>query len=184
MTKRKKSKISKDKHWFQTLSLKKILTFIAVIAVAGGIGWFVQSIDGDNKVLATTETQNVLPEITVYKSATCNCCHKWVSHLENEGFIVKAHNREDMNTVKKSLGVIPGLASCHTATVDGYLIEGHVPASDIIRLLTEKPEGIVGLTAPGMPRYSPGMQPEGLTPKNYDVLTFDEKGNTDVFTSY
>ncbi|RKZ81446.1 MAG: hypothetical protein DRQ35_00020 [Gammaproteobacteria bacterium] len=122
MTKRKKSKISKDKHWFQTLSLKKILTFIAVIVVAGGVVWFEQSIDGDNKLLAETEVKTKLPEITVYKSATCICCHKWVSHLENEGFIVKAHDREDMNTVKKSLGVIPGLASCHTATVDGVMV--------------------------------------------------------------
>ncbi|NQY26290.1 MAG: DUF411 domain-containing protein [Piscirickettsiaceae bacterium] len=133
---------------------------------------------------STTIIEQVLPEIVVYKSATCTCCHKWVTHLENEGFTVQAHNREDMNNVKSSLGVIPGLASCHTAVIDGYLIEGHVPASDIKRLLTERPKNIVGLTAPGMPRFSPGMQAEGQPPRGYDVLTFDEDGNTHVFSQY
>jgi len=178
------NKQEKTKYSVRAVSLRYVISFLIVTGLIGGIIWPNQSVNESNKTMAVVEKQTLLPEITVYKSATCNCCHKWVSHLENEGFIVKAHNREDMNTVKKLLGVIPGLASCHTATVDGYLIEGHVPAGDIIRLLTEKPEGIVGLTVPGMPRYSPGMQPEGLTPKNYDVLTFDEKGSTVVFTSY
>ena len=124
-----------------------------------------------------------LPEVTVYKSATCGCCSKWVTHLENEGFKVVAHNREDMNTVKQDAGLQPQLASCHTAFVDGYVIEGHVPANDIKRLLTEKPT-ILGLTAPGMPQKSPGMQPEGMAPQGYDVLAFDKAGETHVFNRY
>jgi len=184
MNKRKKAKISKDKYWFQTFISPKVLTFIAVIIIGGGVVWFGQLSDERNEVLAAIEVKTILPEMTVYKSATCNCCQKWVSYLENEGFIVKSHNRKDMNTVKKSLGVIPGLASCHTAIIGGYVIEGHVPANDIIRLLTEKPEGVVGLTAPGMPQHSPGMQPLGKQPKDYDVLAFDEKGNTQLFHSY
>jgi len=181
MDKQIKEKTSKKKLWFHNFSLTSIL---AISIVAGGILWFEQPKDNVNKVVAVTKEKTVLAEITVYKSATCTCCHKWVKYLENKGFIVKAYNRTDMDTVKKSLGVMPGLASCHTAMVDGYLIEGHVPASDIRRLLAEKPNNVLGLTAPGMPRYSPGMQPKGLAPKGYDVLTFDKQGNTQLFNSY
>ena len=88
-----------------------------------------------------------------------------------------------MNTIKQDAGLQPEFASCHTAFVDGYVIEGHVPASDIKRLLTEKPQ-VLGLTAPGMPQKSPGMQPEGLAPEGYDVLAFDKAGQSQVFTSY
>lgn len=184
MNKSKKAKIRKEKQQFHSFSLTPILTIIAVIVVVGGVMWFEQPRDSVNKAVASTETKTVLPEITVYKSATCNCCRKWVDHLESEGFIVTANNENNMNAIKTSLGVIPGLASCHTATVGGYVIEGHVPAKDIIRLLTKKPEAVVGLTAPGMPKYSPGMQLSGLEPRGYDVLTFDKEGNTQVFTSY
>ncbi len=177
MTKQEKFKLSKR---IQVL----ILAGIIIISMIGFSTWSKASKNNVDAALSGIETEQVLPEIVVYKSATCTCCHKWVTHLENAGFTVQAHNREDMNSVKSSLGVIPGLASCHTALVDGYLIEGHVPASDIKRLLAEKPKNIVGLTALGMPRFSPGMQAEGLAPKGYDVLTFDENGNTHVFSQY
>jgi hypothetical protein len=124
-----------------------------------------------------------LPVVTVYKSATCSCCSKWITHLENEGFKVVSHNKDDMNTIKREAGLQPGLASCHTAFVDGYVIEGHVPASDIKQLLTTKP-AVLGLTAPGMPQQSPGMQAEGLAPQGYDVLAFDKAGQTSVFKHY
>jgi hypothetical protein len=126
---------------------------------------------------------SALPEVTVYKSATCGCCSKWITHLENEGFKVVAHDKDDMTSIKIDAGLQPEFASCHTAFVDGYVIEGHVPASDIKRLLTEKPQ-VLGLTAPGMPQKSPGMQPEGLAPEGYDVLAFDKAGQSQVFTSY
>lgn len=125
----------------------------------------------------------VLPEVTVYKSATCGCCAKWITHLENEGFKVVAYNRDDMNTIKQEAGLQPEFASCHTAFVDGFVIEGHVPAADIKRLLTEKP-AVLGLTAPGMPQKSPGMQAEGLAPKGYDVLAFEKNGDSQVFSEY
>ncbi len=177
MNKQEKFKLSKP---IQVL----ILTLIVIVSLIGFNTWSKAFKNNADEVLSAIETEQVLPEVVVYKSATCTCCHKWVTHLENAGFTVQAHNREDMNNVKSSLGVIPGLASCHTAVIDGYLIEGHVPASDIKRLLTEKPQNIVGLTAPGMPRFSPGMQAEGLPPKGYDVLTFDQNGNTQVFSNY
>ena len=127
--------------------------------------------------------QSLANEITVYKSPTCGCCTAWVDHLKAEGFEVTATNRDDMKSIKQQYGVSDKLASCHTAIIDGYVLEGHVPASDVKRLLKEKPT-IIGLTAPGMPMKSPGMQAEGLPPKGYDVLAFDKQGKTSVFSHY
>ncbi len=121
------------------------------------------------------------PEITVYKSPTCECCTKWVDHLQENGLEVKSVDVRDLNRVKAMAGVSPELASCHTAMVDGYVIEGHVPADDIKRLLTERPE-VRGLTVPGMPHGSPGM--ETGRQDSYQVLTFDADGNTRVFARY
>ncbi len=122
----------------------------------------------------------VEPKVTVYKSPTCGCCSKWVTHLEQNGFEVESINRRDMSKIKSMAGVEPKLASCHTAKVDGYVIEGHVPADDIKRLLAERPD-VKGLTAPGMPQSSPGMD-IGNTP--YQVLSFDAEGSTQVFAQH
>lgn len=120
-------------------------------------------------------------EVTVYKSPTCGCCSKWVDHLKDSGFVVKAHNRNDMPTIKADMGIQRHQQSCHTAVVDGYVIEGHVPSADIRRLLTEKPD-IHGLTVPGMPMGSPGM--EGMRKDKYDVLAIDKQGDTTVYSSH
>ena len=120
------------------------------------------------------------PEITVYKSATCGCCKKWVSHLRNAGFKVTAVDRTDLDRIKAASGVGPEFASCHTAIVDGYVIEGHVPADLVTRLLKEKPD-IKGLAVPGMPMGSPGM--EGPRRDPYQVLAFDEQGNLSVYAN-
>lgn len=122
-------------------------------------------------------------EITVYKSPTCGCCEEWVKHLIKEGFDVTAHDRDDMDAIKAEHGVFRSLISCHTALVDGYVIEGHVPAGDIRRLLAERPQ-IHGLSAPGMPQKSPGMQAPGKKPEGYDVLSFDGNGRSQVFHRY
>ncbi len=127
--------------------------------------------------------KKALPEVVMYKSPNCECCTGWADHLRKEGFTVVVHKRDDMDVIKAKYGVDQKLASCHTAIVDGYVIEGHVPAADVERLLTERPD-IVGLTAPGMPMKSPGMQKSGQTPKNYDVLAFDADGKSRVFTHY
>ena len=120
--------------------------------------------------------------ITVWKSASCGCCQKWVDFLQDEGFEVTAHNVDDVVSIKRKLGMTdPALYSCHTAKVGGYLIEGHVPASDIRRLLDDRPT-LVGLAAPGMPQMSPGML--SIEPKGYDVLQFNAKLETSVFSSY
>ena len=120
-------------------------------------------------------------EVTVYKSPTCGCCNKWIAHLEANGFKVNAHDLADLTQVKLEHGVRRGLTSCHTGLVDGYVIEGHVPAEDIRRLLQERPD-VVGLAVPGMVTGSPGM--EGATSEPYDVLTFDRNGNTTVFAKH
>jgi hypothetical protein len=120
-------------------------------------------------------------QITVYKSPKCGCCGKWMTHLEENGFSVVAHDVDDMAPVKAENGVPQHLSSCHTARVEGYVIEGHVPASDIARLLEQRPR-IAGLSVPGMPIGSPGM--EGPNPEPYRVLSFDARGRFSVFSSH
>lgn len=96
------------------------------------------------------------PLITVYKTPTCGCCVKWVEYLQKEGFEVKAVDRSDLAPIKQRAGVPPAMSACHTALVDGYVIEGHVPAQAIRKLLQERPD-TRGLAVPGMPDNSPGM---------------------------
>jgi hypothetical protein len=122
------------------------------------------------------------PTLTVWKSASCGCCQKWVEYMKDNGFKVISNNVENVLLMKEKLGITnPALHSCHTAEVDGYLIEGHVPASDVRRLLAERPN-IVGLTAPGMPQMSPGMG--SANPRDYDVLQFNSHKRSSVFSSY
>ena len=120
--------------------------------------------------------------LTVYKSPTCGCCDGWIDYLRENGFEVKAQNTDKLADLKADLGLTDKkLMSCHTAVIDGYIIEGHVPVDDIKRLLSERPD-IAGITAPGMPQFSPGMR--SIEPKGYDVLSFDADGNTDLFSRY
>ena len=121
------------------------------------------------------------PTITVYKDPSCGCCKSWIAHLIKHGYRVDAKDTPEMTGIKRSLGVPDGLTACHTAIVNGYLIEGHVPAADIARLLEEKPK-VAGLAVPGMPMGSPGM--EGPRTQHYQVLSFDKAGKTKVFASY
>ena len=121
-------------------------------------------------------------EMTVYKSPTCGCCGKWITHMEENGFKVKAVDVIEMNVVKQKYGITQNLASCHTAIIDGYFIEGHVPASDVKRLLSEKTDS-KGLTVPGMPIGSPGME-MGDRVDAYQVLSVNDDGSIDVFNQY
>jgi hypothetical protein len=120
-------------------------------------------------------------QVTVFKSASCGCCTKWIDHLRSNGFEVRATNIEAMSTVRARLGVPARLASCHTAVVGGYVIEGHVPASDIRRLMTERAK-VAGLAAPGMSSGSPGM--EGPLPQPYSVMSFTKDGTTALFAKH
>ena len=123
--------------------------------------------------------------IQVYKSPTCGCCTSWVEHIRDSGFQAEVIDVTDeaLQQRKSKLGVGPRLASCHTAIVNGYVVEGHVPAADIKRMLSEKP-AIIGIAAPGMPVGSPGMEVPGGRKDTYDVVAFSKGGATRVFASH
>ena len=122
--------------------------------------------------------------LVVYKTDTCECCAKWVDHMETAGFEVEVHSmsQEELGEVKKGNGITPELASCHTAVIAGYLVEGHVPAEDLKRLLKEKPADVKGIAVPGMPIGSPGMEIEGKPADEYEVVTFDAAGEQTVYS--
>lgn len=124
-----------------------------------------------------------LPTVTVYKSAGCGCCSAWADHLREAGFSVTEENVPDLAAVKDRYHVPPELRSCHTALVGDYVVEGHVPAADILRLLKERPD-VLGLTVPGMPVGSPGMEVPGTPPDPYASLTFDEGGSTGLWAHH
>ncbi|MFC1460830.1 DUF411 domain-containing protein [Microvirga arabica] len=116
-----------------------------------------------------------LPKMVVTKDPNCGCCTGWVKHVRAAGFNVEVLESSEVNRLKARLGVPEALASCHTAEIGGYVIEGHVPPAAIKRLLAEKPEG-KGLAVPGMPVGSPGMEVEGVEPDTYEVVLFGPSG--------
>lgn len=129
-------------------------------------------------VAACSDAQDA--RIHVYKTPTCGCCTKWVEHLQSNGFAVEVTDLDDLRRLKRDKRVPPDLAACHTAIVDGYVVEGHVPAEDVRKLLRERPEA-VGIAVAGMPEGSPGM--EGPNPESYDVMLFGPSGAR-VFSSH
>jgi len=129
-------------------------------------------------VMATATANADLPSILVYKTEGCGCCNGWVEHLEAAGFQVDPRNVRDLMSVKRDAGVPVVQSSCHTALVDGYVVEGHVPAYVVKQMLAERPE-ITGIAVPGMPTGSPGM--EGLGAKPYQVNAIDRQGRTSVY---
>jgi hypothetical protein len=133
---------------------------------------------GDRSPVATA-----LPVVLVHKSPTCGCCASWVEHLRAHGFTVEVDDAADMEAIKARAGVPAGKGSCHTAEVGGYFVEGHVPADDIVRLLAEKPDAR-GLTAPGMPVGSPGMEVRGQGAPPYAVELVRKDGSTEVFAEH
>lgn len=126
--------------------------------------------------------QSGQPLVEVWKSPTCQCCSKWVEHLRQSGFNVTVHNESAMNPLKAQLGVPQNLASCHTAKVAGYVIEGHVPAQDIRKLLSDKPK-VLGLAVPGMPIGSPGME-QGDRKDAYETLAFTAGAESTVYAKH
>ena len=124
----------------------------------------------------------VTPAVTVFKDPNCGCCQEWIEHLRKHAFKVTAKDTSDVASIKRSGRVPSHLGSCHTAFIGGYVIEGHVPAEDIKRLLKEKPR-IAGLAVPGMPIGSPGME-VGSRKDKYDVIAFSRDGSTQVFARH
>lgn len=151
---------------------KWILAALATALFALAAGFFVS---GGLASPANAQT------ITVYKTPWCGCCTAWIKHLQRDGLEVRVIEREDLAPVRASLNVPDELASCHTASVDGYAIEGHVPASEIRKLLETRPDA-AGLSVPGMPMGSPGMETTS-PPDAYDVILFSAEQQS-VFASY
>jgi len=138
---------------------------------------------GARRLLAASFGPRGATPITVYKSASCGCCAKWVDHLRANGFTPTVHDEADMDAIKDDMGVPKDLRSCHTALLDKYLVEGHVPASDLQRLLKEKP-AIAGLAVPGMPASTPGMAMPGDTHEPYEVVSFAKDGSKATYAKH
>ena len=144
------------------------ITAAALWMLAGGVG-------------ITAQGRQAIVE--VYKSPTCGCCSKWVDHLRSHGFEVHATHTDKVDELKTKHGVPRQARSCHTALVGGYVVEGHVPAADVQRLLKERP-AIIGIAVSGMPIGSPGMEVPGVKPQAFNVIAFAKDGSTRVFASH
>lgn len=161
---------------------RKRVGVMAVLGLAGVGGMAAALMSGGAPVSAAAAAND--ETVTVYKTPLCGCCSAWVEHLRNEGLTVESRDvsQRELMALKQEHGVSRDLASCHTATVDGYVIEGHVPAADVQRLLDERPEAD-GLAVPGMPVGSPGME-QGARSEPYEVVVFAGGSKSGVFASY
>jgi hypothetical protein len=146
--------------------------FPIVVVVTGLVGLSLQA-------CSTPAAQPALPTMVVHKTPTCGCCEKWVSHMRQAGFTLDVRNIDDTTAERAKAGVPSELASCHTGVVDGYAVEGHIPATVVKRMLQERPK-IAGIAAPGMPVGSPGMEQPGYG-EPYDVIAFDKSGKRSVY---
>ncbi|MBH8554326.1 DUF411 domain-containing protein [Nostocaceae cyanobacterium CENA357] len=130
-----------------------------------------------------TESYSGNREITIYRSPSCGCCGAWIEHIQKQGFKIKEDIKtEEMEAIKQKYNLPQDLASCHTAIIDGYVMEGHIPADDIKRFLKQKPQ-FIGLAVPGMPLGTPGME-SGNIKQPFTIMAFDKKGEVEVFKEY
>ena len=152
-------------------------SWLAAIAatVAGGVAL--------SALASPAMAARVATPLTVYKDPSCGCCTKWVAHLAANGLKPVVKDRSDMAALKDSLGVPKRLRSCHTAVAGKYVIEGHVPAADLKRLLASAPRDVIGIAVPDMPAGSPGME-MGARKDRYDVIAFGSGGSTRVFATH
>lgn len=157
---------------------RSALLAAALLAACGAPDRPVPAAEAATEVAAVTPAD--APLVTVYKTPTCGCCAAWVRYMREQGFRVETVDQPDLTAIKRQLGVPPALESCHTATVGGYTIEGHVPADVIRKLLAEHP-AVRGIAVPGMPMGSPGM--EGPRSEPYEVYTFDENGPVGLYAA-
>ena len=186
--------------------LSKItIASIPIAATAAGTIYFT-SLSGDNKIAQnnnkavanetsspatlvsvwdkeTEPNYSGTTEMTVYRSPNCGCCGVWVDHAQKHGFRIEDIKTEEMEAIKQQHNVPAELASCHTTIIDGYVMEGHIPADDIKRFLAEKPDNLIGLAVPGMPIGTPGMEARDIK-QPFQVLAFNDKGEVEVFKEY
>ena len=188
------------------LRLSKItIASVAVAATAAGTFYFT-SVSGDNNTAGgnnsavanetsspatlvsvwdkeTKPNYSGITEMTVYRSPSCGCCGVWVDHAKKHGFKIEDIKTEEMEAIKQQHNVPAELASCHTTIIDGYVMEGHIPADDIKRFLAQKPDDLIGLAVPGMPIGTPGMEARDIK-QPFQVLAFNDKGETTVYKEY
>lgn len=164
-------------------SITLLAAAVAVLAACGGQGDAreanAQNSDAPER-LSLTNSDSV---VIVYKSPTCGCCTGWVDHMKEQGFKVEVHDVNDLTAIKRQFAVPSDLESCHTALHGGYVIEGHVPAEDIRRLIQERP-AVAGIAVPGMPVGSPGMEVPGQPADRYNVVAFEKGGARSTFASH
>jgi len=158
--------------------LQGMVLFIALAAALSGMAQAVQQVPAP---AAMKDSGQALPVVEIYKSAQCGCCTLWAEHLEKNGFTVILRDVDDVPAARKKLGMPDQYGSCHTAKAGQYLVEGHVPAADIKRLLKERPKAI-GLAVPSMPPGSPGMESEHPVP--YETLLVGKDGNARIFARH
>ena len=181
-----------------------IITSIAIAGVAGGAVYLTstqggnQTASDNNAAIANNNTKTTTLvsvwdketepaysgtlDLTVYRSPSCGCCGIWVEHAKKHGFKVKDIKTEDIEAIKQKYNIPTELASCHTTIIGGYVMEGHIPADDIKRFLSEKP-ALAGLAVPGMPIGTPGMEARDVK-QPFQVLAFNHKGEIEVFKEY
>lgn len=150
--------------------MKLAPAFLGLVAGVG-LGWLTTSISAEP------------PSMTVYKTETCGCCKVWVDHVREAGFKAESKDVTNLNGIKEKMGVPFAKASCHTAQIGKYFVEGHVPAAEIKRLLAEQPDA-KGLTVPAMPIGSPGMEVPSGEVQPYEVLLVKNDGSTEVWAKY
>lgn len=150
----------------------KLLNIILTIGLfVFSTGSWAENAESDKKV-----------DMVVYRSPTCSCCAKWVDHLKQNNFNIQDIVTDNVQAIKDKYGVPKEMASCHTAIVDGYVVEGHVPADDILTLLKTKPK-VIGISVPGMPKGTPGMEMGG-TKDPYEVISFDRDKRFAIFSKH
>ena len=176
--------ISKDHHHPLTKSMRFFLYLMlgCILVTPAALSHGGHNHGSSEEMMVPGENKNGV-EINLYRDKSCSCCKKWGARMVESGYQVIDHISEDINSLKTTEGITPDLAFCHTAFVDGYLIEGHVPAESIDKLLKDSPD-IVGLVVPGMPLGSPGMKTTPSAIEEYDVLAIDFDGKAFVFDSY
>ena len=156
---------------------KKPILYLSIIIISGITIWaFAKKY---NRISESINSD--LPEVVMYKNQQCTCCDRWASYLRKQGYPVSVNISSEMISIKETNNMPLNLASCHTAFVDDYIVEGHVPVEDINRMLEERPDA-VGIAAPGMPAASPGMDID--TDDSYEVRLFDQEGNSILYATH
>jgi hypothetical protein len=179
-------------HKLFSFSMSKLLHTLLIVIISTGVMMAIDvSILPSNYTSAiaasiwdnNTESYSGKQEITVYRSPACSCCSNWLEHIQKHGFKIQADIKtDDMDAIKQKYNLPPELASCHTAIIDGYVMEGHIPADDIKRFLKQQPQ-LAGLAVPGMPIGTPGME-SGDTKQSFAVVAFNHQGKFQVFQQY